>query len=332
MPSRWSRDQRWGGAGRIVPDPPPAADPVAADAATNDEPGAPEVVELAGVGDVRLLRTFRVGDDGGLYPVNSADAWAAGRNTATCLRNPNHHAPEAQCRCGFYAYSDAAYVREQPPARQVLAVVATHGTMEAGTRGARVERARIEALWLGERVSEAAAAAVQRRYPSVAIYRDRAKMQAACPLTQLAYFRPPRVGVAARERLRVAMWTFLGAVTAIGCVPATAVVSTLLGAIVWLTLVLTGLGIVFTGIAQRSSVLAVQGVGAVGWLLTANPTSASGWAGRLVLVLMMGWVMFIWRRAATPGRPVRATRMERFFGRTRGRMPGSPRGRWPGAR
>ncbi len=270
-----------------------------------------------------MMRTFRVGDDGGLYPVNSASPWAEGWNSATCLRTPEHHPPEAQCRCGFYAYSDAAYVREQPPARQVLAVVATHGTMEAGTRGARVEQARVEALWFGERVSEQAAAAVHRRYPSVAIYRDRAALDAAHPLTQLEYFRPPRVGEAARKRLRVAMWTFLAVVTAVGCFPSARVVSTLPGAIVWLTLLAGGMAIVLTGIGQRSSVLTVQGVGAVGWLVTANPATPSGWAGRLVLVLMMGWVMRIWWCAATPGRRIRATRVERFFRRTRGRLPGT---------
>jgi len=121
MPSRWSRHQRWSGVGGIVPDPantqPKDTDPPSHDLG--------EPVEFAGVGDVRMVRTFRVGDGGGLSPVNSANAWPDGWNAATCLRNPEHRPPEAQCRCGFYAYSDAAYVREQPPARQVLAMVAT---------------------------------------------------------------------------------------------------------------------------------------------------------------------------------------------------------------
>jgi hypothetical protein len=164
---------------------------------------------------------------------------------------------------------------------------------------------------------------VRRHYPSVAIYRDRAAMETAHPLTQLEYFRAPRVGDAARERLRHAMWAFLAAVTAIGCVPASAVVSTLPGAIVWLSLIAGGLAIVFTGQGQRSSVLAIQGVAAVGWLLTTNPTTASGWAGRIVLVLMMGWVLRIWWCAATPGRRIGTTRVERFFRRTRGRLPGT---------
>ena len=188
-----------------------------------------------------MVRTFRIGADGGLYPVNSAAAWSAGWNTAVCLRHPAHHAPDAQCRCGFYAYSHPAYVREQPPARNVLAVVAAHGTMETGTRGARVERARIEALWFGPRVSDIDAAAVHDRYPTTSIHRDRDEMDAAHPLTQLEYFRPPRVGEAARERLRHAMWTYLGVVIAIGCIPASWVLSTVTGAIVWRTLIMLGM-------------------------------------------------------------------------------------------
>lgn len=331
MAARWSRDRRWSGVGRIVSHP-AATDPGEVDPGSKSpvggEDGRDDLVqsdaqpdeEFVGVGDVRMVRTFRVGADGGLYPVNSATAWAEGWNTASCLRNARHHAPEAQCRCGFYAYSDPAYVREQPPARSVLAVVAAHGTMETGTRGARVEHARIEALWFGQRVNTASADAVRRRYPSVAIYRDRREMDAAHPLTQLEYFRPPRVAEAARERLRRGMWTFLAAVTAIGCIPTAWVLSTVPGAVVWLTLIALGMATVLTGVGQRSAVLAMQGVAAVGWLVTASPATASGWAGRLTLVLMMVWVMRIWWSAATPGRVVRASRVERFFRHLRGRI------------
>lgn len=313
MRPRWARDQRWSGAGRIVPATPPA-EPL--DDGVGD-------AEVAGVGDVRMVRTFRVGADGGLYPVNSATAWVEGWNSATCLRDRNHRPPEAQCRCGFYAYSDPAYVLAQPPARQVIAVVATHGTMEAGTRGARVERARIEAIWFGERVSEQLADAVRRRYPGVALYRDRAAMTAAHPLTQLEYFRAPRVGEGVRGRLRTLMWTFLAVVAAVGCVPSAAVVSSPVGAIVWLTLLATGLAIMLAGIGQRSSVVTLQGLAATGWLVTSNPTTASGWAGRTTLALLMAWVMLIWWRAATPGRRVRVPRVERFFRRVRGQLPGT---------
>lgn len=331
MGPRWARDRRWSGSGRAsIRQKSAGHESAGQESARHERPVADSAkdvpaegsdAEFVGVGDVRLVRTFRVGADGGLSPVNSATAWADGWSTATCLRDRTHRPPEAHCRCGFYAYSDPAYVMEQLPARQVLAVVATHGTMEAGTRGARVAQARVEAIWFGERVSEQLAA-VRRRHPSVAVYRDRAAMGDHHPLTILDYFRPPHIGEAGRRRLRAVMWSFLTLVTAVGCVPAAAVVSTAAGAVLWLSLLAAGMTTVLTGIGQRSAVLAVQGVGAVGWLVTANPTTGRGWAGRIFLVLMMAWVMRIWWRAATPGRRVRAPRLERFFRRARGQLPG----------
>ena len=257
------------------------------------------------------------------FPVNSATAWADGWNTATCLRDPAHRPPEPECPCGFYLYSDPAYLLSQPPGRQLLAVVAVHGTMEAGTRGARAEHARIEAVWLGRRISDGLAAAIRRRYPTVAVYRDRAAMTAEHPLTRLDLFRVPRVGEAARRRLRALMWTFLAAAAALGCLPARAVVSSPAGALVWLTLVAVGLVVVGLGLGQRSAVLTLQGVGPVAWLVTANPTTAAGWAMRLVLALLLAWVVLIWWRAARPGRPVREPRVERALRRWRGQLPGS---------
>lgn|GEM_PF-6331389 len=77
-------------------------------------------VEAVGVGDVRMVRTFRIGPAGQLYPVNSIDAWVDGWNTARCGRGKTHAPPGPNCRCGFYLYSDAAYALAQPPARQVM--------------------------------------------------------------------------------------------------------------------------------------------------------------------------------------------------------------------
>lgn len=51
------------------------------------------------------VRTFRVGADGGLYPVNSSTAWTEGWNTATCARGRDHAPPDPDCRCGFYVYA-----------------------------------------------------------------------------------------------------------------------------------------------------------------------------------------------------------------------------------
>jgi hypothetical protein len=176
-------------------------------------------VELLGVGEIRMVRTFPIGPDGDLFPVNTVNAWHDGWNTAECGRGYEHTAPVSDCRCWFYLYSDPAYVLTQPPGRQVLAVCAVNGAMETGTRGARVERARIDAVWLGPRVSDHLAAAVQQRYPSVGVYRDRTAMDAQYPLTQLDSFRQPRIGERGRRRWRAVTWFFLAIVAVLGCLP-----------------------------------------------------------------------------------------------------------------
>jgi hypothetical protein len=171
-------------------------------------------VEAVGVGDVRMVRTFRIGPAGQLYPVNSIDAWADGWNTARCGRGKTHAPPGPNCRCGFYLYSDPAYALAQPPARQVMAAVATHGAMEIGSRGARASRARVEALWLGPRVSDQLAQAVRERYPTVTVFRDRTAMDQLFPLTHLDGFVKPRVSERTRRRLRgpqtPAIWAMRG--------------------------------------------------------------------------------------------------------------------------
>jgi hypothetical protein len=142
--------------------------------------GAPP--EPAGVGEVRLVRTFRVAGDGALYAVHGPPRWVQGWNIAQ------------GCACGFYAYAHPAFTRRQPTAGQVLAVVAAQGPMEVGTRGARVGQARVEAIWFGRRVSDALAERVRWQYPTVLIYRDQAAMLGDLPLTPLETFRPPRLG------------------------------------------------------------------------------------------------------------------------------------------
>lgn len=318
---RWARDLRWSGTGRAVVDATPPARDENTEGSTDDRAGGG--AEVIGVGDVRMVRTFRIGPGGQLYPVNSATAWSEGWNTAACNRDRPHRPPDAGCRCGFYLYSDPAYVLAQPPSRQVLAVVAVNGTMEAGSRGARVERARIEAIWLGRRVSDRLAAAVSARYRSVAVYRDRAAMYAEHPLTRLEFFQPARVGEQARRRLRAVMWTVLAAAAVIGCLPTRTVVTSVPGAVVWLSVLAAGLATALVGLGQRSSVLALQGVGVVAWLVTADPETPVEWFTRTVFALLMVWVMLIWWRAATPGRRVRRPRVEQAVRRWRGQLPGT---------
>lgn len=292
--------------------------------ATPPEPGgaAPDT-DLAGVGDVRMVRTFRIGPDGELFPVNSAEAWTDGWNTAICARGHPHAVPDPDCRCGFYAYSDPAYVLGQPPGRQVVAVVAANGPMEVGSRGARLGRARVEAVWVGPRVGEALAAALQRRYRWVRIFRSRTEMDAAYPLTRLAGQVSPRVREPARRRLRAVTWTYIAVVAAVGCLPIHLVVRNATGASLWLVLVTGGFAMVITGVAQRSAVTTLQGVAAIGWLVTAGPASPVQWAWRATLILLMTWVAVIWRRAGTPGRQVHEPRLGLALRRWRGQLPGA---------
>jgi hypothetical protein len=147
------------------------------------------------VGEIRALRTFRIGPDGGLYPLFSSERWHDGSNTARCLRKdmPPHRSPDPDCTCGFYAFCAEHSVSDHPRSRHVLAVVACWGRVIAGTRGLRAEHCRIEALWLSAAVPADLAARVIRNHPSVAVHRDRARMIADHPPTELdCYERPGR--------------------------------------------------------------------------------------------------------------------------------------------
>ena len=146
------------------------------------------------VGQIRALRTFRIGPDGALYPLFSNERWPDGSVTARCLRKdrPPHRSPAPDCTCGFYAYGAEQSV-DHPRSRHVLAVVACWGRIIAGTRGLRAEHCRIEALWLSAAVPPDLAARVLRNHPSVAVHRDRSRMLADHPPTELdCYERPGR--------------------------------------------------------------------------------------------------------------------------------------------
>ncbi|MGZ4567248.1 MAG: hypothetical protein ACXVFZ_10695 [Blastococcus sp.] len=161
------------------------------------------------VGEIRALRTFRVGPGGRLYPLFTDAPWQAGENTALCRlpRRPStdirdvsaeHRAPDPECSCGFYAYGSEAAAAEYPHARHVLGVVTCWGRVIAGTRGLRAEHCRIEALWLSENVPADLSELVRASYPSAAVYRNRTRMLAEHPATPLdcyeldAHPRPSR--------------------------------------------------------------------------------------------------------------------------------------------
>jgi hypothetical protein len=148
------------------------------------------------VGEIRALRTFRVGPGGVLYPLFSDTAWRAGQQTARCraadLSDPDdaHRAPDPDCTCGLYAYATVAVADEYAHARHVLAVVACWGRIIAGTRGIRAEHARVEALWMSGAVPSQLAADVARSNPSAVIYADREAMLVEHAPTVLDCYRP----------------------------------------------------------------------------------------------------------------------------------------------
>jgi hypothetical protein len=270
-----------------------------------------EAAEVVGVGDARLVRTFRVGADGRLFPVNTATAWTTGWNHATCGRGRAHIPPDPDCRCGFYVYSDPAYTLAQPPARQVMAIVAVHGAMEAGTRGARVNEAKIEAIWLGPRVSSDLEAAIRAQYPAVLIYRNRATMFADLPLTQLPGFKAPRLGERARRWLRTYLLVFLAIAAVVGGLPMQTQTADTTRVALWVAVLAGAAAITIGGAIVRSSMVTFVGITAVAWMVTAESLSTTGGIIYRGLVLLVGaWVGLIWWRAATPGRPIHDARVD----------------------
>src|ERR1700744_1631504 len=105
------------------------------------------------VGEVRAIRTFRVGTGGRLCSLSSEHAWPDGTMTAQCPIG-DHDPAAAECTCGLYAFASAEIARQDPHAAHVLAVVACWGRIVAGTRGLRGQHARIEAIWLSGAVPE----------------------------------------------------------------------------------------------------------------------------------------------------------------------------------
>lgn len=245
-----------------------------------------------GVGPVRLVRAFRVGNDGGLYAVHSPYRWEQGWNVASCRKRRGHAPPAEGCACGFYAYAHPAYARRQPSSGQVLAVVSAHGTMEAGSRGARLGLARIEAVWLGPRVREELAARVRRRYPRVLVYRDRAAMLADLPLTELDGFRRPRLPDGWRWIGYAALALLLVAAGIVGSLSSTAL--TREGGPVWITVALTAVAVAVVAVFRKAQMVTLAALAAVAWLVTETSTSVVAALYRGVVVAVVAGVLGSW--------------------------------------
>ena len=165
------------------------------------------------VGQVRAVRTFRIGPQGRLYSLLTDTAWSHGTTTARCQPPPPerpglHTAPSPNCTCGLYCYaSDRVAAAEHPNSRHIVAVVTCWGRIIAGPHGIRAERARIEALWLSPKLPPNLVAQVVSRYPAVSTYERRSKMFAAHPPTTLACYESAatRGGAFTRMGLQVAV-------------------------------------------------------------------------------------------------------------------------------
>jgi hypothetical protein len=128
---------------------------------------------------------------------------------------------------------------------------------------------------------------VSARYRSVVVYRDHPAMYGEHPLTKLEYLRAARVGEHARRHLRALMWTLLPAAALLGCAhPHRRDDRSGRGG--WLSLLAAGVGAAAIGLGQRSSVLALQGIGAVAWLVTADPITAAEWLNGAVFASRCG--------------------------------------------
>jgi len=177
------------------------------------------------VGEIRAVRTFRVGPGGALYPLFSNTQWGDGANTARCravrltaASGPAHPAPDPECTCGFYAYASDSAAGEYPNARHVLAVIACWGRVIAGTRGVRAEHARVEAIWMSATVPPELVAMVRERYPSVSVYSDKAAMLAEHQPTALDCYEEPARAEAAWRRF--GRWLAIVGAVVLGMLPA----------------------------------------------------------------------------------------------------------------
>jgi len=177
------------------------------------------------VGEIRAVRTFRIGPGGLLYPLFGNQAWTGGTNTARCRAHRpggadagSHEPPEPDCTCGFYAYASQTSAAEYPNARHVLAVVACWGRVVAGTRGIRAEQARVEAIWMSDTVPPDLVNQVRARYPSTSVYADKEAMLTEHPATDLDCYEEP----APRERAwrRIGLWTATVVALITGVLPA----------------------------------------------------------------------------------------------------------------
>ncbi|MCW2495761.1 hypothetical protein [Jatrophihabitans sp.] len=270
------------------------------------------------VGEIRAVRTFRIGPDGLLYPLFSDVPWLPGTNTARCnavslgsqfpsgllgsldpaadTAHRPHETPEPDCTCGYYAYASERAAQEYPNARHVLAVVACWGRVIAGTRGIRTEHGRVEALWMSATVPADLAGSVAQRYGAVAVYADKELMLREHPPTALDCYEVE--GPELRGRRALVRVTVVAALV-LGLIPHAWLSGNRDLLLVWLVEVVVFVAVAFSargrsGIAARRR--SVQSIALVLWLLA----PFGGVAGTLLLripVIQLTSLILAQRRA-----------------------------------
>jgi hypothetical protein len=264
-------------------------------------------------GDVYVVRSFRVGPDGGLCAVTRPETWGPGWNYARCDRGGDHPAPHAGCTCGLYAYSDLGYAAEQPTARTCVAVIATNGAIMAGARGVRMGRARIAAVWLSAAVDETLRVRVAACYPEAAVFKDKAAMFAEFPTSELPGFSSPRASRVWRRAGHAGLGGLVMVAAGLGLLPAG-----LVGAHPGLRVVIVGVTLACVAVTIGGVVLRARG-GPFGphmllggayaglWLSCSAGLGRPGvYAACLHAAVLFSavWYVLVWRRAGQPGRPL----------------------------
>lgn len=132
-------------------------------------------------GELRGYRQFQLRADG-LYPLVHAGTgpWDGRLQQAVCAAGVHHPSPDAECRCGLYAWylPGSATVALGPAS----AVVVARGRCILGDRGFRAAQARVEAVTLPAAVRWNPAASSRARrmlaelYPSVRVYSSTRRM------------------------------------------------------------------------------------------------------------------------------------------------------------
>lgn len=164
-------------------------------------------------GELRGYRQFQLRPEG-LYPLVHwrSGPWDGRLERARCATGAAHAVPEADCRCGLYAwYRPGSATVALGPAS---AVVSARGRCILGDRGFRAAAARIEAVTLpvAVRWNPAAASRARQmlaaRYPQTSVYVSTRKMLKDHPPQDVRELGidPPRDRSRAYRATAVGLW------------------------------------------------------------------------------------------------------------------------------